>query len=308
MGDTEKTTFIPVLTVMVDYGNAPFLWLVSDPTQRGIGPNWVDGSGWGASYPMSYGLWRKFADWAIEFDRTSFFSDDFNADDWDWPAFHERGLQLSRLLKEEVGGAYRVIYDKPVEDPNQEINERTEILADGSYLPHPPYCSPVPASALPICNHIISGGQTGADRGALDFAMRHRYTHGGWVPHGRLAEDGVIPVKYQLTELTEGGYRQRTRRNVEDSDATLIINLGELDGGTLATRVFAEKSGKPCLVVQVDEGLSETMVETVINWLDLHKVNILNVAGPRESKRPGIYRSTIELLTAVEAIRRPPQE
>jgi hypothetical protein len=105
--------------------------------------------------------------------------------------------------------------------------------------------------------------------------------------------------------LPAGGYRQRTRRNVEDSDATLIVNLGELDGGTLATRVFAENAGKPCLVVQGDSGITDEMVETVINWLDLHKVKTLNVAGPRESKRPGIYRSIIELLTAVETVRHP---
>jgi len=304
MSITEQTTFIPILTVMVDYGNAPFLWLVDKPNQRGVGPNCCDGVSWRSSFPMSEGLWRKFADWAIEFDCTSFNSDNFNADDWDWPAFHARGLQLSRWLKKEVGTAYRVVYDKAFEDPNHSIDERTEILVDGTLMPLPSVSSPRTDSRR-LWAHIVSGGQTGADRGALDFAVKHGYTHGGWAPSGRRAEDGVIPVKYQLKELAAGGYRQRTRRNVEDSDATLIVNLGELDGGTLATRVFAEKSGKPCLVIQVDSGISDEMVETIIHWLDLHEVNILNVAGPRESKRPGMYRCTIELLTAVETVRRP---
>ena len=304
MGNAKKITFVPVLTVMVDYGNAPFLWLVDNPDQGGVGPNWCDGTFWDESLPMSEGLWRKFADWAIEFDRTSFYSDDFNADDWDWLAFHARGLQLSRWLKEEVGAAYRVVYDKPFEDPNHRIDERTEILVDGTLLPLPPFRSPFPEPRR-LCERIVSGGQTGADRGALDFAIKHGYIHGGWAPHGRLAEDGVIPAKYQLMEIADGGYRQRTRRNVADSDATLIVNLGELDGGTLATQVFAEKSGKPCLVVQADSGISEGMVDSVIAWLRLHDVKILNVAGPRESKRPGICRLTSEMLTAVDSVLQP---
>jgi hypothetical protein len=107
MTTSNNVPFIPILTVMVDYGNAPFLWLVDDPERKGVGFNICDGVCWDESSPMSEGLWRKFADWAIEFDRTSFYSDDFD-EEWDWPAFHARGLQLTRWLKEEVGDAYRV--------------------------------------------------------------------------------------------------------------------------------------------------------------------------------------------------------
>ena len=81
---------------------------------------------------MSEGLWRKFADWAIEFDKTSFYLEDFDASGWDWMAFHERGLQLTGWLKEEVSDAFRVVYCKPFEDPNHRIDERTEVLADGT--------------------------------------------------------------------------------------------------------------------------------------------------------------------------------
>lgn len=178
MSNVGNPPFVPVLTVMVDYGNAPFLWLVESPDQGGVGPNLCDGSFWDDSFPMSEGLWRKFADWAIEFDRTAFYSDAFNADDWDWPAFHARGVQLSRWLKEEVGTAYRVVYDKPFEDPNHRIDERTEILADGTLFPLPPFRSPFP-EPLRFCERIVSDGQTGADRGALDFAIKHGYPHGG---------------------------------------------------------------------------------------------------------------------------------
>jgi hypothetical protein len=120
-------------------------------------------------------------------------------------------------------------------------------------------------------------------------------------PHGREAEDGRISLKYQLIELAEGGYRQRTRRNVEDSDGTLIVNLDELDGGTLATQTFAEKMGKPYFVVQLDAGVTADTAASVLAWLREHAIKTLNVAGLRESKRPGIHRLTEELLQAVDA-------
>ncbi len=300
MKHAERTAFVPVLTVMVDYGNAPFLWLVDNPKQGGVGLNWCDGTYWDESFPMSEGLWRKFADWAIEFDRTSFYSDDFNVDDWDWPTFHARGLQLSHWLKEEVGAAYRVVYYKPFEDPNHRIDERTEILADGMLRSLSPFHSSSPRPDR-FCARVISGGQTGADRGALDFAIKHGYIHGGWAPAEREAEDGTIPLKYQLTELANGGHRQRTRKNVEDSDGTLIVNLDELDGGSLVAQAFAEQLEKPCLVVQLDVGVTADAVASVLAWLREHGIKTLNIAGPRESKRPGIHRVTEELLQAVDA-------
>lgn len=301
MSGDESLPFIPILTVLPEVGG-PFIWIVKFPDQGGVGPCLCDTMGWDEMLPLSEGLFLKFWDWEVALDsaiRDAGYGDDLG-DDWDWPAFHARGMQLSCWLKEEVGAAYRVVYMKASEDPNHRIDERTEILADGTLLPLQPFRSPFPEPRR-LCERIVSGGQTGADRGALDFAIKHGYIHGGWAPHGRLAEDGLIPAKYQLTEMAEGGYRQRTRRNVADSDATLIVNLGELDGGTLATQVFAEKSGKPCLVVQADPGISEGMVDSVIAWLRQHDVKILNVAGPRESKRPGICRLTSEMLTAVDA-------
>ncbi len=127
MIDDKTVRFVSVLTVMVDYGNAPFLWLADSPEENGVGALLCAGTSWDKSYPMSDGLWQKFSDWAIEFDRTSFFSENFNADSWDWIAFHARGMQLSQRLKDEVGPAYRVVYDKPCEDPNRRIDERVEI-------------------------------------------------------------------------------------------------------------------------------------------------------------------------------------
>lgn len=119
------------------------------------------------------------------------------------------------------------------------------------------------------------------------------------MPAGRLAEDGIIPLHYQLKELAEGSYRQRTKRNVQDADATLIINLAELDGGTLATVNFAKRLSKPYFVVQLDSGVTVELVRTIRAWLESERVGTLNVAGPRESKRPGVYALTLELLVAV---------
>ena len=143
---------------------------------------------------------------------------------------------------------------------------------------------------------IISGGQTGVDRAALDFAIRHGIPHGGSVPAGRLAEDGVIADRYDMTEI-EGGYRQRTKQNVIDSDATLILTGGVLEGGTLATRNVAKRLGRPHLVVRLDRRLVlGTVAGETLRWIRNTGIRILNVAGPRESKCPGIYAQATEYL------------
>jgi hypothetical protein len=140
---------------------------------------------------------------------------------------------------------------------------------------------------------IISGGQTGADRAALDVALTLSLPIGGWCPKGRRAEDGMIPDRYPLTETPEADYDTRTRRNVEDSDGTLILNLGTLDGGTALTVKLARQMGKPCLMVALEDGIEPTAFQ---EWLDAHPIAVLNVAGPRESKRPGVYAAACRLL------------
>jgi hypothetical protein len=140
---------------------------------------------------------------------------------------------------------------------------------------------------------IISGGQTGADRAALDVALTLSLPIGGGCPKGRRAEDGMIPDCYPLTETPEADYDTRTRRNVEDSDGTLILNLGTLDGGTALTVKLARQMGKPCLMVALEDGIEPTAFQ---EWLDAHPIAVLNVAGPRESKRPGVYAAACRLL------------
>jgi len=146
---------------------------------------------------------------------------------------------------------------------------------------------------------IISGGQTGADRAALDWAITHDVPHGGWCPKGRRAEDGPLDARYRLTETEGEGYRARTVRNVRDSDATLIFNLGELEGGSLETRRIAERRRKPVRVVQVDVMPNEEDLVELRAWIESYASPVLNVAGPRESKRPGIYKVTLVLLNSL---------
>ena len=144
-------------------------------------------------------------------------------------------------------------------------------------------------------NKIVSGGQTGVDRAALDIGDRIIYTTGGWCPSGRRAEDGRIPDRYPLNETKSKNYVTRTKWNVRDSDGTLILNLGELDGGTRETVEHARKINKPCLVVELDDN-EHPQPDVVKNWLIENNIRKLNVAGPRESKRPGIYDMASEYL------------
>ena len=148
---------------------------------------------------------------------------------------------------------------------------------------------------------IISGGQAGADRAALDWALARNLPHGGWCPAGRKSEDGVIDSQYRLQETESANYRIRTARNVRDSDATLILNLGELDGGSLETFRAAERQGKPVRVISLECALSDQHADELLDWLRRANVAVLNVAGPRESKRPGIYSATLAALDLIWA-------
>jgi len=198
-------------------------------------------------------------------------------------------LQLSRWLKKEVGNSYRVIYWKPCEDPNSAIDERIEILVDGKLLPLPPLDHDGLPEPLRFCAHIISAGQTGAQRAALDFAIRHRYRHGGWVTQGRKAEGDFVPLKYQLNELTGANALKCNWRNVADSDGTLIITLGELDDETLQVKASAQSLNKPYLVAQLTgKAATETteVAAAVLAWLQKHSIKTLHVTGSSESKRP----------------------
>ncbi len=142
---------------------------------------------------------------------------------------------------------------------------------------------------------IVSGGQTGVDRAALAWAISHRFAHGGWCPKGRRAEDGKIPARFKLRETKSGSYSDRTKRNVKDSDATLIIVRGKPTGGTALTERAALRMGKPFFVAKI----GESPAEMVRLWLMQNVPAVLNVAGPRESGAPGIGRQTRRYLSDI---------
>jgi len=144
---------------------------------------------------------------------------------------------------------------------------------------------------------IISGGQTGADRAALDAAIRLGIPHGGWLPKGRLAEDGCLPEQYLLEEMPTDSYQKRTQKNVQASDGTLIISRGAPTGGTDFTRVQVLRYGKQLLGIDLNNQSNlQDAASLVASWIELQRIAVLNVAGPRASKDPCIYQDTLNLL------------
>lgn len=147
---------------------------------------------------------------------------------------------------------------------------------------------------------IISGGQTGADRASLDFALENGIEMGGFVPKGRRAEDGKISEKYpNLIETVTRNYAERTELNVINSDATLIFSHGKLTGGSKLTRNFAKKHKKPFLHIDFAGLMVEISVEETKKWLKSIKCTNLNVAGPRASSDAEIYEKTKDFLKRV---------
>ena len=161
---------------------------------------------------------------------------------------------------------------------------------------------------------IISGGQSGADRGGLDAAIHCDWPHGGWCPKGRKAEDGVIPAKYHLIDMLTPAYLPRTQANVIDSDATVIFTYGPLKGGSLKTATYAHHLKKPWHEVDLSHTTPKQVVMDVMMWLagdeELNDYDeyvtcppplacVLNVAGPRESHAPGIQQAVFRLMVDV---------
>ncbi len=142
---------------------------------------------------------------------------------------------------------------------------------------------------------ILSGGQTGVDRAALDWAISRGIAHGGWCPSGRTAQDGPLPERYKLKETEATGYSQRTRMNVREADATLIIHYGPLLGGTRLTCRFANEMKKPFRLMDLSKDWASQSTQIQAWWTELN-LHSLNVAGPSEERVPGIYALTMNLL------------
>lgn len=153
---------------------------------------------------------------------------------------------------------------------------------------------------------VVSGGQTGVDRAALDAAIETGIPIGGWCPRGRRSEVGMIPGHYPLKETAARSYAVRTEWNVRDSDGTLLIVLDEITSGTRLTRSVARKLKKPELVIFLDDEvrpgsilppISEAdRIDSVVDWVRRHRIRVLNVAGPRGSSDPNLYQRVREFL------------
>jgi len=145
---------------------------------------------------------------------------------------------------------------------------------------------------------IISGGQTGVDRAALDLALKHGVDCGGWCPAGRLDEFGRIPDQYPVQELDAGGFSERTLQNVKDSDGTVIIYTGKLGGGTEQTVRFCQELRRPYQLIDAAKISAEDAAKLIADFVRDHEIDLLNVAGPRQSEWPEGYDYASRALEA----------
>lgn len=149
-----------------------------------------------------------------------------------------------------------------------------------------------------MIHKIISGGQTGADRAALDWAIENGVPHGGWCPKGRLAEDGPIALCYELTETPSEDYAERTEWNVRDGDGTVIFSISPvLSGGSAATLFFAQKHNKPAIHISKETPRPELALK---KFIGANKIKVLNVAGPRHSTEPKAGEFVKSVLKALK--------
>jgi hypothetical protein len=152
-----------------------------------------------------------------------------------------------------------------------------------------------------MIERIISGGQTGADRAALDAAIACGFPHGGWCPKGRTAEDGIIPPHYRLEETAGASYLARTEKNVKASDGTVAFTMGEMGSGTARTRDFAGRHRKPCLHLALHH-LNDLEAERRVRaFVAEHAIKTLNVAGSSASREPEVHTRVFTVIRRVLA-------
>lgn len=131
---------------------------------------------------------------------------------------------------------------------------------------------------------LVTGGQTGIDRAVLDFCLEHRILCGGWCPADRRAEDGPIDPRYPVRPLPGAGYRERTRANVKETDATIILHPGKLSGGTAYSARVARELGKPLLILDFSAIQTVEAADHILDFILQHRPSTVNFSGPRESE------------------------
>jgi len=146
---------------------------------------------------------------------------------------------------------------------------------------------------------VISGGQVGADQGALDAAIKYNFPHGGWIQKGRKTQIGILPDKYNLKEMSVSGYKERIEQNVTASDGTLIISHGNLRGGADYSQKMTEKHKHPCLIIDLNETPVFLASSKINTWIIENNIEVLNVTGSRASEDSDIYRDTMYIVEGV---------
>lgn len=169
-----------------------------------------------------------------------------------------------------------------------------------------PNAAELPAQVAMVLKKIVSGGQTGVDRGALEAALRLRFPCGGYCPADRQAEDGPIPQRYPLTPLPGGGYPERTRENVLASEGTVILfngrlTNGHLTGGTRLTRIYCQENRKPLLIIDSAKTPEAMAAAVIVEFLNENQITVLNVAGPRASGWPEGFNFAFDVISRVLA-------
>lgn len=150
-----------------------------------------------------------------------------------------------------------------------------------------------------MIDKIVSGGQSGVDRAALDVSIKLGIPHGGWCPKGRKAEDGAIPACYQLNETDSDEYSERTKLNIRDTDGTLILvptTPIKVTDGTILTIAEVKERAKPYLIIDLSRDYDK--LSEIALWVKENSIKVLNVAGPRESQSPGVHKASSVLLTS----------
>jgi len=293
----DSTPLRVTYTIMADVGGV-YGWLrYVDEAPTALGQYCGDViTGWFGEHRIAEATEQALAAWQRSFDVAMAAP----AGTFDWDAFHAEGITLATRVRKKFRTRAHVMYQKAVQDPRHRADERQEVALDGALvrLPNRAQMELLPLGQL--VRRRVSGGQSGVDRAALDWAINHRIEHGGWCPRNRRAEDGPIAARYQLVETASAGYAECTKRNVRESDATLILNTGVLEGGSLLTQRIAAGAGKPYLVAPLDAPDQEAQVRRILEWLGANAFLTLNVAGPRERSRPGVYVRTYALLQRLD--------
>ena len=147
-----------------------------------------------------------------------------------------------------------------------------------------------------MIDKIISGGQTGVDRAALDIAISEGIPCGGSCPAGRAADDGPIPDKYPLLETADRDHMVRTENNVRDSDGSLLLYRDNLQGGTAYAVEMARQMGRPAMTVDVN---NPPPIADVVGWIQTNRLQVLHIGGQRENSSPGIYQQASAFIKSV---------